>query len=138
MNMFVKLTWKRLLYIINVWCLPTGAQTHGYHSLTSYYASANGSPALDWQTSSDNSCFYNLRHQSKSRVSSILHNYPSYSKVSRKAHLSAHQLLQGKKTDSKSLGRKWYFSHSFSFEAHGFFFLKNLDRQALNYFQKDS
>jgi len=141
MNMFVKLTWKCLLYITNVWCLPREAQTHGYHSLTSYYASVNGT-ALHWQTSSNSSCFYNLRYQSKSAANSILYNYLSYSKVHRKAHLSAHQLLQGKKRILNLLVKDNTFHFSrhtvFLLKTHGYFFLKNFDTQALNYFKTNS
>lgn len=95
--------------------------------ITSHYLSANGSPVLGWQTSS---CLYNLRHQSKSPVSSIHHNSLSHRKVSRKAHLSAYQLLQGKKPIIS-------VDTIFPLEIHGYIFLKNLDKQALYYFKKD-
>lgn len=78
----------------------------------------------------DSSCLYNLRHQSKSPVSSIHHNSPSHRKVSRKAHLSAYQLLQGKKPIIS-------VDTIFPLEIHGYIFLKNLDKQALYYFKKD-
>lgn len=68
-NMFVKLTWKCLLNIANVWCLPTGAQTHGYLNI---YQQVAVQLLADKQDVS--SCLYNLIHHSKSPVSSIHQN----------------------------------------------------------------
>lgn len=124
-----------LLYITNVWCLPTGAQTHGYCSWTSYYASANRRLALDSQKSS---CFYNLRPKSKSPVaSSVLHNYLSPSNVSRKAHLSVHQLLRGKTL--KPVVLDTFHSNTqavFLLKNYGYLLPKNLEYASIKLFRR--